>query len=324
MKKIIFIVFVVVFGFFFVGFSPEKEVSWGVNFSQKHAQDLGLDWKETYTALLQDLQVKRLKVAVHWDLIEQEQDQFSFQDIDWQVQQAEKVGAKLMLVVGMKTPRWPECHIPFFAQDISQEQQQQEILQMVRAVVNRYKDSPALERWQIENEPLVPFGTCPWADETFFEQELALVKELDSKHPILVADSGELALWLGTGKHGDILGTTLYRKVWASFFHSYFTYPYPPVFYARKALLVKLLYGKETIGVELQAEPWGPGKLIYDTSLQEQAKTMNKERFQGVVEYARRVGFTEQYFWGAEWWYYMKEIHNNDDIWQEAKNLFDT
>ena len=41
----------IAFAYFFVGQAPEpKEIIWGVNFSQKHARDMGLNWKETYLA----------------------------------------------------------------------------------------------------------------------------------------------------------------------------------------------------------------------------------------------------------------------------------
>ena len=65
---LIFLLLVIIF--FFVGKSSEAEkIVWGVNFSQKHARDLGLDWKETYSALIDELGVKYIKLAAHWDLI---------------------------------------------------------------------------------------------------------------------------------------------------------------------------------------------------------------------------------------------------------------
>ena len=61
-----------VFAFFFIGAeTPAQEVLWGVNFSQKHAALLGLDWRSVYLALLEELGAQRLKVAAHWDLLEQ-------------------------------------------------------------------------------------------------------------------------------------------------------------------------------------------------------------------------------------------------------------
>ena len=43
---LIFLVVVIIAGYLFIGTPPQaKEQAFGVNFSQKHAKDLGLDWK---------------------------------------------------------------------------------------------------------------------------------------------------------------------------------------------------------------------------------------------------------------------------------------
>ena len=161
-------IFLMIFsGYFFVGTPPiAKETTWGVNFSQKHAKLLGLDWKETYLALLDDLKVKNIKVAAHWDLIEPSDGQFNLGDLDWQIQEAEKRGAKIFLAIGMKTPRWPECHIPEWAANLSKKEQQERILEMLQILTRRYGDSAAIKYWQVENEPFFPFGDCPWVDKS--------------------------------------------------------------------------------------------------------------------------------------------------------------
>jgi drug/metabolite transporter (DMT)-like permease len=41
------VIFLLLFCYFFVGKpEPAEKITWGINFSQKHAQNLGLDWKE--------------------------------------------------------------------------------------------------------------------------------------------------------------------------------------------------------------------------------------------------------------------------------------
>lgn len=314
--------------FFFVGKPKDKgKVIWGVNFSAKHAQNMGLDWKKNYLALLQDLGVKYLKVSAHWDSLEPERGKFSFSDLDWQVEKAKEYGAKIILVIGMKTARWPECHIPSWAKNYSKRKQQEEILKMLKEVVLRYKNSPAIEYWQVENEPLFPFGHCPWADRKFLAREVKLVKSLD-KRKVIISDSGEDSLWFQAGRLGDIVGVTMYRKVWFSlpFLKSkklgfYLSYPLPPVFYARKAFLVKKLFEKQVFCVELQAEPWGQ-VLLYDLPLSEQMKTMNLAQFRKNIRFARKTGLKRFYLWGGEWWYWMKVKKNKPAIWNEAKKLF--
>jgi hypothetical protein len=48
---------------------------------------------------------------------------------------------------------------------------------------------------------------------------------------------------------------------------------------------------------------------------------MDLEKFKEIVSFAKKTGFKEFHFWGTEWWYYMKEVQGNDEIWNEAKNL---
>jgi hypothetical protein len=301
---------------------PAENISWGVVFSQKHAQLLGLDWRESYLALLEDLEVRRMKVASYWDYIEKKDGEYDFEDLDWQVERADERDAKILLAIGMKTPRWPECHIPDWAAGLSKEEQQEEILDLLKEIVVRYDDSDAIWGWQVENEPFFPFGVCPWVDEDFLKEEVDFVKSLDSKNrSVIITESGEFPLWIMAAKYGDIVGVTMYKKVWMHQIGRYFTYPFPSVFYHRKAEIVRKFFGKEVIGVELQAEPWGE-KLLYDSPLEEQEKTMNLEQFRYNIEFARNTGISEFYLWGAEWWYWMKEKQNDPAIWEEARKLF--
>ncbi len=326
LKEIILIILflMVLFAIYlFTGSPPqEKNIIWGVNFSQKHAQNLGLNWKETYLALLDDLGIKNLKVAAHWDIIEPEKDKFYFEDLDWQIKEAEGRGGKILLVIGMKTPRWPECHIPDWAKNMSKEEQQERILKLIEKIVLRYQYYLGIKYWQVENESFFPFGECPWVDKEFLKKEVALVKSLDTlNRPVIIADSGEGSFWIQAAKIGDIVGTTMYKKVWVRQIGIYIHYPFPPTFYWRKAEIIKKFFKKEVICVELQAEPWGP-KLLYDLSLSEQEKTMNFEQFKRNIEFAKKTGLTEFYLWGGEWWYWMKTKQNQPEIWEEAKKLF--
>ncbi len=324
-KKILFIflIFLLIFaGYLFIGeIEPARNIIWGVNFSQKHSRDLGLNWRENYLALLDDLNVKHLRVVAHWDLIEPEQGEYFFEDLDWQIETAEEKGAKLLLAIGMKTPRWPECHIPEWAKNLSKEEQQEEILEMLEKIVLRYRDRVSVNFWQVENEPFFPFGECPWIDKEFLKKEINLVKLLDPDRPIIITDSGEFSFWVTAANLGDVVGTTLHRKAWFKEFKTYISYPFRPIYYWRKTQIIKKFYGKEVINVELQAEPWCP-VLLYDCLIGEQEKTMNLEQFQKNIEFAKKTGLDTFYLWGGEWWYWMKEKHNKPEIWQEAKKLF--
>lgn len=302
---------------------PAPQITFGITFSQIFAEDLDLDWQKTFLAILDDLAVKKLRLIAYWPRVEPEPTEYSFVDLDWQISQAQQRGAEVVLVIGRKVPRWPECHIPDWASNLSESAQQEKILLLLEKIVNHYQDNQTIKTWQVENEPFLrTFGDCPKLDKEFLDKEIALVRQLDSQQrPIIVTTSGELSLWLGPARRADILGTTLYRNVWVRKIGN-LTYPIPPVFYYKRANLVKWLTQIEkVIIVELQAEPW-IGQSVQQASLEEQSKSMDLEKFKGIIEYVWQTGFDQAYFWGVEWWYWLKEKHQDDGIWQEAKQLW--
>jgi len=311
--------------YFFIGSPPiKKNITWGVDFSQMQAENLGLDWKKTYLAILDDLGAKNIKLHIQWDWVEGERDEFFFNDIDWQINQAQKYKAKLIYVLGMKTGRWPECHLPEWFNGLSKQEQQEELLEYIQEVVLRYKNQDTIMYWQAENEPLFRFGECPWYDKDFLKKEVQLIKSLDPLRQVIVSDSGELSPWIGVSSIGDVVGVTMYRRVWTRItdgYGFYWTSIFPPVSYFKKAELVGKLTGKKVICVELQVEPWAL-KPFFDVSLEEQEKTMNLTQFRKNIEFARKTGLDEFYLWGVEWQYWLKEKHNKPEIWNEAKKLF--
>lgn len=324
---ILIILFLFFLYYFFLAKAPKPEkITWGINFSQMWAKALGLDWKETYLAILDDLGAKNIKLHTQWDWVEGKKGKYFFDDIDWQIKEAEKRNAKLIYVVGMKTGRWPECHIPDWAAGLSKQEQQNEILKYIKEVVIKYKNSKAIVYWQAENEPLFKFGECPWRDKEFLKKEVALIKSLDPSRQVIVSDSGEQSLWFGAAQTGDIVGITLYRIVWADIvgkYGFYLKFPLPPLTYWRKAQIIEKFFGKKVINIELQAEPW-TSEIFYDISQKEQEKSMSLEQFRKNIEYGKKTGLETFYFWGAEWWYWLKEVKSRPEIWNEAKNIFRT
>jgi len=315
------IIVAILFVYFFVGTAkPAEKIKWGVNFSLKQTDFLRIDPKETFLAMLDDLGARNFKIAVHWDLIQPEKDKYDFKDLDWQMDELEKRNAKVILAIGMRTPHWPECHLPTWAVSMKKEEQQTAILSMLEAIVNRYKDSESLDMWQVENEIFLNFGACPWRDEKFLAKEIEIVKKIDDKHKVIVTDSGELSFWAKISKYGDVVGITTYKRVWQDQIRQYITYPLPAVFYDRRAKLVELFRGKEVMGVELQAEPWCANSIM-STPIWIQKRTMDGNQFEENVKFAKNTGLDTFYFWGAEWWYYTKLNYNDPEIWDKAKVL---
>lgn len=299
---------------------PDTPYELGVTFSNRYAQNLGLDWKETYTAILEDLNVKKLRIPIYWDLVGKEKNQYDFSDIDWQLDKAQENGAEVILVIGQRVPRWPECFIPDWIS--GDEIRSAELLEFLEISVLRYKDNPAVKVWQVENEPFLPFfGECPEFDAGLLDEEIDLVKRLDGTKPILLTDSGELSFWYQAAKRADIFGTTMYRTVYKDPI-GYYQYPVGPNFFKVKKWFVrKFASQNKVIVVELQAEPWASG-WITDVPLAEQFQTMDEEKLVESVEFARKGRFPEIYLWGAEWWYWLKVKKDYPGVWEKARELF--
>ncbi len=301
---------------------PEK-ITYGMSFNTLYARELGLDWRATYDAILDDLQVRNLRLAAHWPMVEPVSGVYNFEEIDYQIKRAEEVGAKVVLAVGRRLPRWPECHVPEWAQTLSVSDQQAAQLRYMEQVINRYKNSPAVVMWQIENEPFLSafaFENCGALDVTFLEKEIAQTRTLDATRQILVTDSGNLGTWKGAYSHGDVFGTSVYVHFWNPELGQFRTI-LPPFAYRVKDNFMAALYGrKPSILVELSAEPWLL-EPVTNVPLDIQFTRMNVEKFNDILQYAADTRFSTQYLWGAEWWYWLLQ-KNHPEMWERGQELF--
>lgn len=300
-----------------------EQITYGMSFNTLYARELGLDWKETYDAIVDELGVRHLRLAAHWPMTEPNPGEFNFEELDYQIQKAESVNAEVILAVGRRLPRWPECHIPKWLVNKTEAEQKEELLVYMETVVNRYKDSPAVKIWQVENEPFLEvfaFEHCGELDTDLLDAEIALVRELDDTRPILITDSGNLGTWSGAFSRGDMFGTSVYVYFWNPELGQFRTF-LPSWFYRAKDKLVKLVYGdKPTILVELSAEPWLLEPVV-DVSLETQFTRMNLQKFEDILEYAEGTHYDKQYLWGAEWWYWLK-LQDRPEMWERGKRLF--
>src|SRR4030042_4854543 len=262
--------------------------------------------------------ILKIRIMAYWDEVESEEGKFDFTDLDWQVNEAEKRQAEIILAVGRRMPRWPECYEPAWAKNLEEKKKKEKILLFIAETIDHFKEKQSIKIWQIENEPFLrTFGECPWLDTKFLNNEVALTRKLDASRPIMITESGEFSTWVGGARRADIIGTSLYRKIHGKL--GYVEYPIPPVFYQRKSDLIKLLFDiNEIIAIEVQAEPWGD-KPTQNLSVEEQDLTMSFERFNAVTQYTRQAGFDKGYFWGVEWWYWRKEKFDDNRFWEKAK-----
>lgn len=300
-----------------------QSITYGMSFNTLYARELGLDWKQTYDAILDDLGVRHLRLAAHWPMVEPAQNVYNFTELDYQLTRANDVGAEVIMAVGRRLPRWPECHVPDWAQTMSEEDRAAAQLKMVEQVVSRYKNNPAIKVWQVENEPFLEvfaYEYCGATNADLLEKEIALVKSIDPTRPVLVTDSGNLGTWYGAYSRGDMFGTSVYVYFWNPELGQFRTW-LPPWVYRAKDKLMALRYGhKDSVLIELSAEPWLLEPVV-DVPVETQFSRMNLQKFEDILTYAEKTRYDRQYLWGAEWWYWLMQ-HGHAEMWNRGKELF--
>lgn len=304
-------------------FPPVKNPNMGVSFSKKRALELGLDWQANFTALLDDLQIRSYRLMSYWDEGEAVRGQFDFAALDWQMDEAAKRGATVSLSIGIRQPRWPECHEPGWAKSLSGNEWKQALYAYIETVVKRYENHPALLSWQLENEGMNTwFGECDVPDRERLIEEFNLVKSI-SKKPIWMSLSDQHGLPVN-GPVPDRYGYSVYRTVYndkSGPFNGYLTYPTPIWYHNVREEIIKATKGRDVFIHELQLEPWGP-RDTKDLSFAEQDKSMSKEQIRESIFFARMIGVKDIYTWGSEWWYWRKVTMNDDSIWNTVKAEF--
>jgi hypothetical protein len=167
-------------------------------------------------------------------MVEPQDGNFNFEELDYQVKKAQENNVEIIFALGKRLPRWPECHIPEWALNLSSEEQEQKILIYIQKIIERYDSYDAIKIWQVENEPFLSVFAkdhCFDFSKKFLKKEIELVKSLDSKNrPILITDSGELSLWVNAYRFGDMLGTTMYVYSWNSIIDTDYEKNKPSIF----------------------------------------------------------------------------------------------
>jgi hypothetical protein len=296
----------------------------GATYIPDYAQSFGLDPQQTLQAMLSDLKLKQLRLVSYWSDIEPTPGHYDFSKLDWQFALANKYHAKVSLSIGLRQPRWPECHEPDWVtiDPNHRSNWEPQLNQYMKAVIRHYQNNPALQDYELENEYFMKvFGECKDFDRNRLVAEYNLVKGMDPKHNVIVSRSDN---WVGVpiGKPTpDQFAISVYKRVWdATITHRYFEYPLPAKFYAMLAGTEELISGKDMIIHELQAEPWTPnGKEITEISVNEMYKSMNPQRLKDRIAYGEATGMRTIDLWGAEWWYYMKVKQHDPGVWNEVK-----
>lgn len=299
----------------------KKEFKFGATFIPSYARYYGLDPQETMQAMINDLGIKHFRLVSYWNMIEKSPGVYDFSELDWQFRKAEETKSTVSLSIGLRQPRWPECHQPTWTLYQTKAEWYPQLKEFMRKTIERYKTSPALQSYQLENEYFLKvFGECPDFDRDRLIDEFNFVKKLDPTHPVIISRSNN-AIGLPIGQpRPDIFGISVYKRVWdKTLTKRYFEYPFPAWFYGFLAGAGKIVTGKDMIIHELQAEPWGPNKGITEISIEEQNKSLDAKRLEDRIKYGKATGMREVDLWGVEMWYWRKTKLNDPSLWETGK-----
>jgi len=294
-----------------------SEPEWGATYSKTYAEMLQIDWREGFLATLSDLNLRHIRLPAYWSSIETEPGVYNFEDLDWMMDEALKRDVDITMALGAKVPRWPECYVPEWIDLEDEVELEASLSRFIEKVVTRYKDNDALAVWQVENEPFFPFGVCPQPNIERVFNEIKYVKSLDPNHPIQRTTSGEQSVWLYNIYGADILGASLYRIVFTEPI-GYNVFPLSPIYYRIQSAIISPFVEKVVIS-ELQVEPWFSEESA-EMSLEEKYQLFTVEDLYNHMSFARSVGAGEVYFWGVEWWYFLKE-NGDGRLWEAAEVL---
>lgn len=317
---------IIMIGWYFVKHRNEP-VQIGVSFSKKYADELGVDWQANFTYLLDDMEFRHFRLMSYWDTHEPTNNQFDFSTLDWQMNEAAKRGAKVSLAVGERQPRWPECHHPGWINAISPAEFEQELMDYLEVVVKRYRNHPALENYQLENEIFNTFfgGECISVSRQRLQAEFDLIKQLDKVHPVSINVASQEGFPPLREPVGDIIGFSVYRVAAGSFLginYYWRSWYFTPHWHALRAAFVEILHGAQAFIHELQAEPWGPRATV-NLSLAEQDVSMDSEQIRKNVEFGVATGIKRMYLWGGEWWYWRQMKFEDRSLAKTVRQLLD-
>jgi len=301
----------------------DKPLTIGATFVPNYARYFDLEPKEVFDAMINDLGIKRFRLVSYWKDIEKVQGTYDFAELDWQFAKAEEAGVEISLAIGLRQPRWPECHGPSWAMEKPMSDWSIDLKTFMGAVIDRYKSSPALKEYQLENEFFLSvFGECPDFTRERLVDEFEFVKARDPSRPIIVSRSNN-AIGIPLNEPvADKYALTVYKRVWdKTLTKRYFEYPFPAWFYGGLAGASKIAQGRDLFIHELQTEAWLPGGMSMKTApVEELYKSLSPERLVHRIDYGVATGMRTIDLWGVEWWYHMKTNRNAPELWNTARD----
>lgn len=276
----------------------------GVTFSHPHLLHLGIP---VNSALLHALAMgfSHIRLGIYWNRVEKNKNIYDFGEIEKLLEICEKEGQKIIINVGMKSPRWPEFYIPHYItnKNIESREVGERALVFIEKTINKLKTYQCITHWQVENEPLDPSGPFNLSiSSSLLKQEVDLVRSLDNR-PIIITLWGNeivrrnyLAIVFPLA---DVIGLDIYYKQHMREILGNSLYSSPQSSDVDLNGMIQSI-SKPIFITELQAEPWEKDEKAY---LSENPKSISPLLLRKNIQRALSLGAKEILLWGFEYWY---------------------
>lgn len=203
---------------------PRRATLPGISFRTPQIDVLGLDARTTLQTLL-TYPFQIIRLGAYWNRIEPEPGKFLTDELDWQIDAAERAGKQIILCVGpLKTFSYPEFYVPahhlrhpFPEHTLIKPSAYPSLLTAATAyitrLVERYKHRQSIVAWQLEHEAVDPLGVeHSWRlAAAFVAKEMAAVRKADPTRPVMMNGflpaslPVRLSQWWQTRDQGDSL-----------------------------------------------------------------------------------------------------------------------
>ena len=203
---------------------PRGSTQLGISFRPPQVDALGLDARATLQTLL-SFPFQLIRLGAYWNRMEPQPGRFYTDELDWQIDAAERAGKQIMLCVGpLKTFSYPEFFVP--AHRLGQPFPEHTLIkpsaypslltaatEFITRLVERYRHRRGIVAWQVEHEAVDPLGVeHSWRlDVAFVEKEVAALRKADPTRPVMMNGflptslPVRLSQWWRTRDQGDSL-----------------------------------------------------------------------------------------------------------------------
>ena len=287
-------------------------IRFGITFSHTHLNYLKIPIDDALDFAL-EMGFSHLRLGSYWHAIEKSKGLYNFSVLEDLLNRCEKTKQKVIMNVGVKSPRWPEFYWPGYLKEkgFNNSEAKKRTLLFMEKLVKTLKNFSCITHWQVENEPLDPSGQENLVVPIdFLKEEVELVRKLDNRPIILTLWANDLEsrqLFPKVSSISDVIGLDLYYKQFmkSDKGRSFYEGPRTDDDYLREIVKTS---PKEVIITELQAEPWEKDMKGY---LSKNPGSISPKLLEGNLKKASSLGVKEILLWGFEYWYYQKSQGDN-------------